>query len=116
MVDTAIVDVKALSVMVMPDTVGYIAQGVEIDYFAAGETPEDAMERFQKGFVLTVQAHLKKFGSLDRFLKSRESVVKKFQAQKKCWKFSQRSFHALPDLSKSGICIPFDHIKVATAA
>jgi hypothetical protein len=68
-----VVAVKALRVIVVEDTVGYLAQGVEIDYFAAGSTEADAMESFQKGFALTIDAHLKKFGSLDRFLKSRSS-------------------------------------------
>lgn len=60
-----------LTVTVTPDTVGYIAKCAEIDYFAAGETPDDAMERFEKGFVLTLKAHVNKFGSLDNFLKQR---------------------------------------------
>ena len=62
---------ETLNVTVTPDTVGYIAKCAEIDYFAAGETSEDAMERFEKGFVLTLKAHINKFGSLDNFLKQR---------------------------------------------
>jgi hypothetical protein len=107
-----LVAVNALRVVILPDSVGYLAQGVEIDYFAAGTSETEAMDSFQKGFALTVAAHLKKFGNLVRFLKSRPSVLEQFSDQKEFWEFSQVSFHELP-LENSKVSFPYDCITFA---
>lgn len=109
-----IVAINALRVRIVPDTVGYLAQGIEIDYFAAGASEADARERFQEGFALTVEAHLKKFGCLDRFLKNRRSVVMPVGADKQCWNFSQVSFHDIPKLNAASSKLPFDRFEFAT--
>ena len=106
-----VVAVNALRVMVVPDSIGFLAQGVEIDYFAAGASEAEAMDSFQKGFALTVDAHLKKFGSLKRLLKSRRSVVEQFSAEEDCWVFSQVSFHKVAQLDASAPELRFDCIK-----
>ena len=57
-----------LQVVVAPDEDGWIAQGVEIDCAAGGDTPEDAQERFEHALGALLQAHLSSFGNLEKML------------------------------------------------
>lgn len=47
----------------------WVAQGLDINYVASGSSPEDAMERFAKGFIATVAANLEEFDSIEEFAK-----------------------------------------------
>lgn len=47
----------------------YIALGIEIDYMAQGRTEDEVIEAFEKGFMLTVEAHKERFGHIEHFLK-----------------------------------------------
>ena len=56
----------------------WFAQGLEVDYFAAGETLEEAEQNFQEGLAITVKRHLKKFGTLDRMKPTPPVVVREY--------------------------------------
>jgi len=56
----------------------WVAQGLDINYVASGSSPEDAMERFAKGFMETVAANLEEFNSIEEFAKPAPPEV--FQA------------------------------------
>lgn len=49
---------------------GFVAQGIEIDYAATGETEEAARDHFAKGFVATVRAYLRRGRDLSGLFKS----------------------------------------------
>jgi hypothetical protein len=67
--ENALVGVKALRVMLCPDGPLWFAQGLEIDYAAAGETMESAKANFENGLALTIQEHLTLHGKLEKFLR-----------------------------------------------
>ena len=48
---------------------GWFARGIEIDYFACGESLEDVQRNFAVGFEATVKEHLKRYGNVERFLR-----------------------------------------------
>lgn len=58
--------VTDLHVWIYPQDGLWNAQAVEIDYAACGSSLADVQRRFETGFLLTVCAHLAKFGTLDR--------------------------------------------------
>lgn len=70
--------VAGLHVLLKPDGDGWHAQGLQIDYAASGATVEDAKEAFVSGFLATIRAYLKRFGSLERLLK-RQAPPEYFQ-------------------------------------
>jgi hypothetical protein len=55
---------KALRVALTSEDGAWFAQELDVDYFAAGETSEDAERNFQDGLAIIVKLHKKKFGSL----------------------------------------------------
>ncbi len=58
-----------LHVLVSQDGDGlWNAQGIEVDYAACGSTLEDVQGRFQKGLRRTIQAHLERYGSIEKIL------------------------------------------------
>ncbi len=57
--------VAQLRVLICPaDEGGYVAQGLEIDYCAAGATVEEVQERFAKGLLRTAESYVKRGRSL----------------------------------------------------
>ena len=48
---------------------GWFAQGVQVDYFACGESLEDVQRRFTQGLIATLEEHLVRFGTIENFLK-----------------------------------------------
>lgn len=48
---------------------GWFAQGIEIDYFACGDSLEAVQNNFAEGFALTLEEHLKRHGNIERFLR-----------------------------------------------
>jgi hypothetical protein len=63
-----LVGVEALRVLLVKDGDGWFAQGLEIDYAAAGSTVEEAKKNFETGLELTVHEHLRVHGTISRFL------------------------------------------------
>lgn len=61
-----------LRVLVCPaDNGGFVAQGLEIDYCSTGATVEDVQERFATGFLMTVEALIKRNRPLSALFKSK---------------------------------------------
>jgi hypothetical protein len=61
---------RALRVVIFADTDGmWSAQGLDLDYAACGESVSDVQGRFVQGLCETIQAHLERFGSLERMMK-----------------------------------------------
>lgn len=60
-----------LRVLVCPaEEGGYVAQGLEIDYCSTGATVEDVQKRFATGFLMTVEALIKRGRPLSALFKS----------------------------------------------
>ena len=58
-----------LQVIIAADGNGWVAQGIEIDYAAGGDSPTDAKERFQIGLEATARASLDANNNLSAFLR-----------------------------------------------
>lgn len=63
------VGVKSLRVVLSHDETGWFAQGLEIDYAAAGSSMADARSNFVNGLALTVHEHLKLYGDIGKLLR-----------------------------------------------
>jgi len=61
--------VNALRVLITEEPNGWFAQGVEVDYFASGETLEDVQRRFVSGLTASIVEHLQRYGDLQRLIK-----------------------------------------------
>jgi len=59
----------AIRVWLFEDGRHFIAQGLDVDYVACGESREQAEQHFAEGFLATVEAHFEEFGTLDHFIK-----------------------------------------------
>ena len=57
-----------LMVVLYQDGDSWLAQGVELDYLACGDGPDDVVRRFVSGLAGTLAENLRRFGSVDRVL------------------------------------------------
>lgn len=48
---------------------GWFAETFQLDYFACGESEEDVKQRFTKGLVATLEEYLRRFNSIEKFLR-----------------------------------------------
>lgn len=67
--DAHTVCINALRVIVSREDEAWIAQGIEIDYFAYGDTAEEAKRRFGHGLAQTIAMYIEHTGSIDGLLK-----------------------------------------------
>lgn len=67
--DQHIVGLEALRVLLTKDGDSWFAQGLEIDYAAAGDTIDDVKSNFEAGLRFTVREHLKMHGHIKNVLK-----------------------------------------------
>ena len=104
-----------LQVVVAPDEDGWIAQGVEIDCAAGGDTPEDAQDRFEHALGALLQAHLSSFGNLEKMLSPVKSANMyaelALSASASEWTYSHVSAHKF--LPAALDFFPFKRIKYA---
>lgn len=56
---------KVFTVFTCPNDF-YYGGGINFDYFCQGDTHEQALEHFKKGFIGTLKANLMRFGNYDR--------------------------------------------------
>jgi hypothetical protein len=100
-----------LSVLIVPDEDFWFAQGLEIDYGAQGDTPEDAQVNFQAGLLATVCQHLRVHGNIERLLKFAPSEILIEAAKNKplIKRFTQVSIHEIADAAVQQ-ALPFDGI------
>lgn len=62
--------VDALRVIIIEEPPGlWSALGVEIDYAANGESPDEVRQNFERGLALTVDTNLRKLGTIERLLR-----------------------------------------------
>jgi hypothetical protein len=72
---TAMVRIVGLQVVLAKQGKDWIAQGIELDYVAAGTSQGDVKKRFEDGLTETIQAHLDKFGHLKNLVASTPAEV-----------------------------------------
>lgn len=109
-----VVGLGALRVLLTQDDGGWFAQGLEVDYAAAGLTVEEAKANFALGLELTIHEHLKVHGAIRRFLvpAPAEAWAEFFElsTSKECLKqtFTTIQLHQVEGAAKAKI--PFDNI------
>lgn len=67
--DQHAVFVNALRVVVTQDEGQWFAQGLELDYAAAGSSEEDAKMRFAQGLGATINEHIQIYGNIEKIVK-----------------------------------------------
>lgn len=88
------VDIGNIRVFIVRDGDYWFAQGLEIDYSAQGKTVEAAKKSFQRGLLLTIQAHLRAYGGIDRLLQfSPPQVLLEFLHCGNRFRYSHTSVH-----------------------
>lgn len=108
------VGVLSLRVLLVEDTSGWFAQGLDIDYAASGLTVDEVKKSFEVGFCATVHEHLVMHGSIDRLLKpADQDVWKEFYESRKGLQFSCIQLHSLAEDcdSQETLELPFDSIQ-----
>lgn len=63
------VEIHALKVLLIQEGDHWIAQGLDLDFAAAGESVADVKRRFSEGLGHTIGAHLAKNDSLDALIR-----------------------------------------------
>lgn len=110
--DAHAVGVLALRVLLVEDTTGWFAQGLDIDYAASGDSEEGAKSAFETGFYATVHEHLVMNGSMDRLLKpAPKAVWDEFYAAARELHFSCVQLHLT---GKAAAKVGFDHLQFMT--
>ena len=96
----------ALRVVLYPEDDYWIAQGIEVDYSACGRSLEEAKTRFERGLTMTIQAHLEKFGSVQKLLRYAPEEVWKGLEDSSMYHVRFISKHAIEPASE----LPFGSI------
>lgn len=93
----ALVGILNLQVILAPEGNSWIAQAIEFDYAAGGDSVEDVKQRFEDGLHATIQEHFNMHGNLHHLLNSRapsELWLDLLQAQSlQSERYSQVSLH-----------------------
>jgi hypothetical protein len=113
--DTDVVSLTDLRVLLSPDSGSWFAQALEIDYFAAGKTVEEAKQNFAKGLVATIKEHINLNGNLETLKKAapQESWDEYYTASKECLRTSFGLKVELQDIKEElpeAIEFPFDRL------
>lgn len=81
------------------DSEGWMAQGLEIDYFVCAKTEKSAKENFVKGLVKTIEIYLEEDGSVSDLLEP---------APKEVW----REFHRAVSKERKTVSICADFVSM----
>jgi hypothetical protein len=109
-----VVGIGNLRVTITRDGPFWLAQGLEIDYFAQGDSLADAKQNFQDGLAATIRAHLSRFGTIQKVLKvAPQRVWDQLVTTGTYHLHSQVSFHDLVPAIKE---IPYEAIDYLAAA
>jgi len=94
-----------LRVVITNDDGSWFAQALEIDYAAQGKSMEDVKKRFEHGLAVTIDEHLKIYGSIKMLLQPAppEVWVELLEHAKLAKRFSQISIHVHQALPFEGI-------------
>ncbi|MCI0562114.1 MAG: hypothetical protein MN733_26810 [Nitrososphaera sp.] len=85
-----------LSVLVSHEGDEWFAQGVEVDYGAAGDSLEDVQRRFESGLEATIHAHIDRFGTIERLLKFAPESEYRELTEAEPYQFALITFHQVP--------------------
>ena len=93
--------VEYLRVVISQDEDLWFAQGLELDYAAAGDTLDDVKERFHQGLAATFKEHLKIYGTVENLLRvAPQETWDTWLKADKNYNFTQVSLHDLADAKK----------------
>jgi hypothetical protein len=98
-----------LRVAVVRDEEAWFAQGIDVDYFAQGQTPQEAEKNFAEGLRLMIKLHMNEFKNL-QYLKPPPPAVSQEYAKMRFAKVEQLPLHA-PGPAK----VPYKTIKFFVA-
>ena len=105
------VGIANIRVLLKEDGPFWIAQGVEIDYFAQGESLEEAQKNFGLGLASTVRLYLKHHQSIEPMLKWAPVEVYKSLMDGAEYRFTQVSLHEIaPEQDLEIADLPFNGI------
>jgi hypothetical protein len=104
-----------LHVLIMKDGKFWVAQGLEIDYLAQGDTVPEAKKNFEYGLEATIDLNLRMYGNIAGLLIFAPNEVLKEAARKKdsIRLYSQETLHELGVMSQKAL--PFDGISYLVA-
>lgn len=91
------IKLNKLRVLVVEQDQDWFAQGVDLDYAAAGRSLEEVQCNFEQGLARTIGVHLSRFNCLDRLLKITPQRVLDDIAPKHTFDFSMSITHDLND-------------------
>lgn len=88
--------IQSLRVVIVQDGEQWFAQGLELDYAAAGVSQEDVKSRFEDGLAATIREHLKVYGSVRKMLNvAPQAAWNLWLTEGQKYKFDQTSFHPI---------------------
>ena len=103
--------VNALRVVVTQDEGQWFAQGLELDYAAAGTSQEDVKTRFAQGLGATLNEHIKIYGTIDRVVKvAPQDAWDLWLAGDHRYTLDHVSVHNLQESAPAVRSLPFDGI------
>lgn len=98
-----------LRVAVVPDGEAWFAQGIDVDYFAQGGSPEEAQKNFTEGLQLMIKLYMSEFKNL-QYLNPPPPAVSQEYAKMRFARIEQLPLHA-PSPAK----VPYKTIKFFVA-
>ena len=108
--DTHAVLIQSLRVIIMREGDQWFAQGLELDYAAAGESQDDVKSRFENGLSATISEHLKVYGSVEKILKvAPQDAWNLWLTERHRYKLDHTSFHAI-GADEATVGFPFSGI------
>jgi hypothetical protein len=114
---TTVVGVLGLQVIIAPDGNQWVAQAIQIDYAAGGDSEEDAKLRFEMGLEATIHEHLKMFGHLDNLLVPAPAELwRPLFKKKSLQRYNQVSVHHYSPLTESCDQFPFGGLEFFKAS
>ena len=103
--------IQSLRVVIVRDGEQWFAQGLELDYAAAGNSQDDVKSRFEKGLAATIDAHLQEYGSVEKILKiAPQEAWNLWLSEGHSYKFNQASFHLTESVGAELYNFPFKGI------
>ncbi len=118
---THVVGIGNLRVHLFASGAFWIAQGLEIDYVAQGNSPDEAKKNFEDGLNATLDQNLEAFGTIEPLLEIASSDVwnRAVRLAPQLHVFSQVSIHQCEGAPINGLAPWFskiDYLSQATAA
>jgi hypothetical protein len=113
--DKHVIGLSNLTVLLVKDDGCWYAQGLEIDYAAAGATQEEAKQNFGYGLKMTIKEHLIMHGGVDKLLQvaPQEAWTEAFQMSHSLKSYSMIQLHdlGLSDVEIKKANLPFSQIE-----